>query len=307
MIKSVDELYDCRYPVVTMGTFDGVHLGHQELLKKVKERAILNNGEAVAITYYHHPKEILSNIATPYLLTERERKTSLLKEMGIDKVIYLNFDENMSKQSADFFLNEILIKRVKAREIVFGYDCHFGNNREGNCSFLKTNEEKYDYKTYIVEPVYVDGKIVSSSIIRELITKGDVKQASSFLGRNYNLQGEVVHGLGIGRELGFPTINIKPLDENKLLPANGVYLCRTIIDGNQYYCLTNIGYAPTVKQDGQRTVESFLLNFEGELYHKHVMIEFIERLRDEEKFPNRDTLISAIKLDVKTALKLVGE
>ncbi|MFA5499003.1 MAG: bifunctional riboflavin kinase/FAD synthetase [Candidatus Cloacimonadia bacterium] len=306
MISSQSEFSTYKYPVITMGTFDGVHLGHQALLKKVKERAVLNGGEAIAITYYQHPKGILSNINTPYLLTERERKTSILNSMGIDNVVYLSFNEEMSKRSADFFLQEVLINRLGAKEIVFGYDCHFGHNRGGNCQFLKENETKYGYSSFIVEPVVINDQIVSSSLIRKLIIEGNVEEAKAYLGRSYDLYGKVVHGLRIGREIGFPTMNIKPADEAKLLPSNGVYFGSAIIDGKRYHCLTNIGYAPTVKDTNERSVESFLLDFQGEVYGQTVTIDFIKRIRDEVKFPNRETLIAAIKSDVQIALNLIN-
>lgn len=293
-----------QYPVVTMGTFDGVHLGHQHLLQRVISRARKMKGEAVVITYYHHPKETLNKSPAPYLLTEKDRKTSLLEKIGIDHIIYLSFDKQMAYMKAEEFLQEILIKRIGTREIVFGYDCHFGYQREGDYHFLREKEKKYGYRSSLIKPVKIAGKIVSSSMIRNLIRAGNVAEARTYLGRYYDLQGQVAKGSGIGKKIGFPTLNIVPTDPHKLLPANGVYFGRAFFDDHDFFCLTNIGYCPTLKHLEERTVETFLIGYEGDLYHKRINVSFMTRLRDEIEYPDTESLIQAIKYDLKTAEKL---
>ena len=307
MIKPADIPTDLHYPVVTMGTFDGVHLGHQKLLRKVISRAQKMNGESVVITYFHHPKETLTTSLSSYLLTERERKTDLLKQIGIDQIFYLQFDKEMARMKAGEFLTEILIKRVGAREIVFGYDCHFGNGREGDYHFLKKKEKTYGYRSFLIKPVKIAGDIVSSSLIRNLIRSGQVSEAKSYLGRYYDLEAILIKGLGIGKKIGYPTLNLKPTDPYKLLPANGVYLGKAFTAGQEFFCLTNIGYCPTLKQLDERSVESFLLDFTGEIREKRINVNFITRLRDEIKFPDTDSLSKAIQQDIKVAGELINQ
>jgi len=296
---------DFRYPVVTMGTFDGVHIGHQLLLERVISRAKKMDGESVVITYYHHPKETINKGLATYLLTERERKTELIKGLGVDHIFYLQFDEEMAQMQAEAFLSKILIEQVKAKEIVFGYDCHFGHRREGNYHFLKDREKIYGYRSSLVKPVKIEGKIISSSLIRNMIRSGKVEEAEKFLGRYYDLVGVVRTGSGLGRELGYPTLNLAPTDPFKLFPANGVYLGIASFTGQEYFCLTNVGYCPTLKHLEERTIESYLIGYEGDLYNRQIDISFISRLRDEKEFPDQKSLQEAIEKDMKIAYRLI--
>ncbi|MBW6516146.1 MAG: bifunctional riboflavin kinase/FAD synthetase [Candidatus Cloacimonetes bacterium] len=307
MISLLDSHINLQYPIVTMGTFDGVHLGHQRLLKKVISQAKRMKGESVVITYYHHPKEILTDSLSTYLLTEKERKTSILKDLGIDHVVYLNFDQEMAQMKAEEFLRKILLEKIKMKEIVFGYDCHFGYKREGDYHFLKNNEKKYGYRAFLIKPVKIKGKIVSSSLIRNLIRVGEVGEAKKYLGRFYDLKATVTTGSGIGRKIGYPTLNLLPTDPYKLLPANGVYLGRALVNGKKFFCLTNIGYCPTLKELDEKTVETFLLDFDVQTKIERINVSFITRLRDEVKFPDKDSLVKAIRRDQQTAESLIRE
>ncbi|RLC52218.1 MAG: bifunctional riboflavin kinase/FAD synthetase [Candidatus Cloacimonadota bacterium] len=290
---------DFRYPVVSMGTFDGVHLGHRKLLKSLRKRADETGGEAVVITYYHHPLEIIHKKTFPYLLTERHKKEELIKNLGIDCVLYLNFDEKMAEMTADEFLTEILLGELETREFVVGYDTHFGKKREGNSEFLEKNAEKFHYRVETVEPLKIDNRIVSSSLIRDFVREGNMQSVERFLGRKYSLFGKVVSGKKIGRKIGFPTINVEPSDPNKLIPAIGVYISEATIEKQKYIAVTNIGYSPTLKRTNIKEIETFILDFEGEVYDKEVEIIFHRRLRDEVLFPSENDLIKAIFKDVE--------
>ena len=294
---------ECKfnYPVLTMGTFDGVHLGHQSLFKELKKRAELANGEAIVLTYYHHPLETIHRKTFPYLLTEKDKKEELLKKFGIDCIFYLNFNEEMAKLSADEFLKNIIIEEIKAKEIVVGYDTHFGRFREGDYQFLKNNEEKYGYKVDIIEPCKINNRIISSSLIRDFIREGDIQDAAKCLGRLYSISGEVITGHKIGEKIGFPTINIHPHDANKLIPAIGVYICEVVIEANKYFGLTNIGYSPTLKNKGIKEVETHILDFCGNLYNKKVEVFFHKRIREEKLFSSKHELIKEIRNDINKA------
>jgi len=241
--------YHFKKPVITMGNFDGIHIGHQKLLHLLKRRADEIGGESIVVTYYHHPFETLHKKPYPYLLTEKDKKEDLLLQMGIDHVLFLKFDDEIADMSAQTFLENILIGLLHPVEIFVGYDTHFGRNRCGDFKYLKNNEEKYGYITHHIPPVKCSGQIISSTMIRKCISDGMVETAKQYLGRFYSIEGKIVHGEGIGRTIGFPTINLQPNDAHKLIPRDGIYFTfLNDANGNQYYGLTNIGYSPTIKQ-----------------------------------------------------------
>lgn len=287
------------HPVITMGTFDGVHLGHQKLLQELKHISQKKGGDAVVITYYHHPLETIHKSTFPYLLTEKEKKEELLIKYGVDYVLYLDFNENIANISAEDFLNNIIISEVKAEAIVVGYDTHFGKNRSGDFQFLKENSKKYNYEIDIIEPYKINNRIVGSSLIRDLVREGNMQYVSELLGRNYSVSGIVKTGHHIGHGLGFPTINLHPADNHKLIPGIGVYICEVDFLGSRYKAVTNVGYSPTLKKTGIKEIETHILDFKGDLYNIPVEIFFHKKLRNELHFENRDKLIGMIEKDIK--------
>ncbi len=287
------------HPVITMGTFDGVHLGHQKLLQELKHISQKKGGDAVVITYYHHPLETIHKSTFPYLLTEKEKKEELLKKYGVDSVLYLDFNENMVNLTAEDFLDNIIISEVKAEAIVVGYDTHFGRNRSGDFQFLKKNSKKYNCEIDIIEPYKINNRIVGSSLIRDLVREGNMQYVSELLGRNYSVSGVVKTGHRIGHGLGFPTINLHPADKHKLIPGIGVYVCEVDFFGSRYKAVTNVGYSPTLKKTGIKEIETHILDFKGDLYNTPVEIFFHKKLRNELHFENRDKLIGMIKKDIK--------
>ena len=290
---------DFKHPVVAMGTFDGVHLGHQKLLEKLKEKAKAVNGESVVITYYHHPLETIHRSTFPYLLTEKDKKEELIKELGIDYVLYLDFNEKMAKMEPEKFLKDIIIDKVNAKKLIVGYDTHFGKNRSGEYEFLKKNEARFGYTIEFVEPFKIENRIISSSIIRDFIREGDIIDALKLLGRYYSVAGFVITGHRIGREIGFPTINVQPADPHKLLPGIGVYICEVILESKKYLAVTNVGYSPTLKKTQIKEIETHILDFENDLYNKKVEILFHKKLRNEFYFENKEDLIKEIQNDVR--------
>ncbi len=293
-------------PVITMGTFDGIHLGHQKLLAELRKRADARNAQAVVVTYYHHPLETIHRKTFPYLLTERDKKEELLKKHGVDCVLYLDFDSEMAKMGAEEFLRKVIIESLHPAEIIVGYDTHFGKKREGDFPLLKKLERKYNYTADLISAFAVEKEIVSSSKIRDLIREGDMQKAKTFLGRDYSILGKVIKGHKVGRTLGFPTINLEQEDPNKLIPALGVYVSKVIIDGKIYDGVTNVGYSPTIKTTGIKEVETHLLEFCGDLYSEKIELIFLKRIRDEIKFNDVDQLINQIEIDVKKAKEFLA-
>ncbi len=294
-----DQKCDFAKPIVTMGTFDGVHLGHIKLLDRVVEKAKEKNTKSIVITYYHHPLETIHKKTFPYLLTERDKKEKLIKNCGIDCVLYLNFNEKMAQMQPEDFLKKIILTEIGTQDLVVGHDTHFGNSREGNYQFLKDRSSIYNYSIELIEPVKMNNHIISSSLIRDYIREGDMQYASKLLGRNYSIHGSVRLGHRIGRKLGFPTINIQPLDANKLIPSIGVYICEVLVNGKKFVGVTNIGYSPTLKTTCIKEIETHILDFDDDLYHKDVEICFNKKLREEMHFKNKNDLIEAIGKDVQ--------
>ncbi len=294
-----EELFMNR-PVLTIGTFDGVHKGHQYLLTETVRLAKENKTKSVVITYPVHPLEVIHEKVFPYLLTEPDKRQFLIKKTGIDEIFYLNFDKAMSLMTADLFLKDIIVKQFNPQMILVGYDTHFGKNRTGTTDFLKQKANDYNYKIQEIEPLYINDIIPGSSLIRDLINSGHIDSAYKYLGYYYSIIGEVVSGKKIGRTLGFPTINLKPYEINKLLPQNGVYFTCSKIDDNYYFGATNIGVSPSIKRENIVEIETFLFNFSANVYNQKIELFFIEKIRDEVKFNNQQDLINQIFIDVET-------
>lgn len=299
------EGYDFTNPIVAMGNFDGTHIGHQFLLRQLKNRADACDGKAVCITYYDHPLQVLNPSSTLSLLTERDLKENLLHKMGCDEVLFLRFDKIMAQMSPYEFLKEVIVDLLHPREIICGYDTHFGKGRVGGYRFLCEHEKEFGYRTIHVPAVKQDEQIVSSSLIRNMIRAGSLFDASRYLGKYYSIHGYVIHGKGLGNGFGYPTINLAPLDPLKLIPATGIYLTRVEVEQELYFGITNVGVSPTVKTDNEIEIETFILDFSGDLYGQPLQVIFLERLRDEIKFNSKEELIDAIKKDEDYAKKRI--
>lgn len=293
--------------VLSIGTFDGIHLGHRKLLARVHEIAKAEKLKSVIITYRDHPALTLKKAAALKLLCPSAIKEQEIKELGIDEVVLLDFTPEFARTPALTFLSEYLIPTWHPRVIVVGYDSHFGMNREGNRQFLQSYASEYGYRVEFVEPELNAGKPISSSLIRRLLETADIQQANSLLGRPYCLLGSVIQGLARGRELGFPTANLKLTNPHQLIPAEGIYLSRVNLEGKTFFGLTNIGRAPTLKHDGIIEIETFLIGFDSDIYGFTMQVELLKYLREEKMFANTDELVRAMQKDLAQAQGLIKE
>jgi riboflavin kinase/FMN adenylyltransferase len=294
-------------PLITMGTFDGVHLGHRKLITELVCRAKKVKKHSVVISYYHHPLETIFQNTFPYLLTETAQREKLLYELGVDCILYLNFSPEMAKMSPDSFLKNVIYNELHPSEIVVGYDTHFGKNRAGDFDFLKAKAELYNYQVDIVQPYRLNGKIVSSSWCRECVRAGAVDMLQKLLGRAYSLTGYVKRGNRIGHELGYPTVNIQWRNANKLLPKNGIYLSKVLLNDQTLWGVTNIGFRPTVIDKSDLTVETYIFDFNQEIYGQEITITFESRLRSELKLRDRLELKQYIAADIVKAQNIIAQ
>ena len=284
--------------MLTLGNFDGVHLGHQAIFKKVVERAREISGTSVAFTFEPHPLKVLSPDRSPQLLNTFHGKLRLFEAAGIEVVICANFTRVFADQHPEDFAREVLHKQIGVKEVYVGYDYAFGKGREGSIESLKRMGQTHGFKVGVIEPVQVDGVVVSSSTIRDLITSGRVEEGARLLGRHYTIEGEVVHGSHRGHTLGFPTANIK--SNNELIPAFGVYAVLARVQGRTLKGVASIGIRPTF-DGGPVSMEVFLFEFGEDLYGKEMEVAFVKRLRGEEKFPDVEALVHQIQEDVQNA------
>jgi riboflavin kinase/FMN adenylyltransferase len=308
LIEDIDRI---RAPlpnaVVTIGNFDGVHIGHQALFRKVIEKARLLNGRAVAVTFEPHPIRVLKQNGQPPLITIYRQKIELIDRAGIDVLICIKFTPEFASLTPEAFVADLLVGRVGMKAIVVGEDYTFGRNREGNLALLRVYAQQFGFEVITVGEIQTSNSIaqrISSTKIRDLVMEGDVDTARSLLGRNYQIRGVVVTGRNRGgKRLGFPTANIQLEDE--LCPKNGTYAV-TVEYGNQSYPgVANIGYSPTF-DDRQFTVEVYLIGFSGDLYGSRLRVNFVKRLRDEKRFADPAALVAQIKQDVMDAQKILS-
>ena len=300
VINSIQDIpRELHGSVVTIGNFDGVHLGHQAIFRQVIEEAHKTNRQAVVITFDPHPKMILHPERRPfYLITTIEEKIALIAETGIDALIVIPFSLTFAGTTAGEFVSEILWEKLKISKIIIGHDYTFGKNKEGNEAFLAAHGEKLGFEVEAIHAFRIKETIISSTRVRNALLDGQVRLASEWLGRPYNLAGTVIRGHQRGAGLGFPTANIKPVKE--LLPPDGVYAVIVRMNGKRYHGVLNIGNNPTFG-DMSRSVEAFILDFKGDIYDKDIEVLFIDQIRPEIKFDGPEKLIAQINRDIDQA------
>lgn len=285
--------------VIALGNFDGVHIGHQELIKQAIALSKENNLASAVFTFKQHTSKILTPDKQPELITTYQKKVEILKQFNLDYGIFFDFTESFSKLTAEEFIKKILVELLNIKIAVVGHNYRFGYKALGNVDTLKKYSKIYSYKVYVVPPVIREGIVVSSSYIRELIKSGKVEEANSLLGRFFPLQGKVIHGQEIGRKLGFPTANLQ-ISEDLVLPKAGVYVTRVKIEDKFYIAVTNVGSKPTFGGKSI-SVESYILDYNENLYDKYLEVEFITRIRDEIKFQNLEALKEQVFKDINYA------
>jgi riboflavin kinase/FMN adenylyltransferase len=297
-------------PVVTIGNFDGVHLGHRAILDTVVERARAHGGVPVVYTFEPHPRKVLQPDRAPKLLTTLDQKLELLAEAGVEAVIVEPFSLEFARTPADRFINENLHRRIQPVEVYVGYDFHFGRDREGSMRLLTETGPMLGFAVTIIPEVTIDAGDVNSTRIRELLAAAEVTRANQMLGRSYTVRGTVAKGDQRGRTIGFPTANVDP--ENEVLPATGVYggRLRFLDEGapgrdEVFRAVTNVGARPTFVKEGRVLAETHLLDFSGELYGRRVEISFEHHLRPERRFDGVDALRTQIQADVAEARRLL--
>lgn len=305
VIEGITELSPLERTVVTSGTFDGVHIGHQKILKRISDLSKTINGKSVVITFWPHPRFVLR----PYdnslkLLSTFEEKAEVLEKSGIDILVKIPFTKEFSELTSQEFISSILIEKLKTNILVIGYDHRFGHNREGSFEYLKKNEALHGFKVEEIPKQELEDVAISSTKIRTALLGMDVKTANSYLGRPYSLTGNVIEGAKIGRTIGFPTANLQISESFKLVPSNGVYAIRTNVEGETRNGMLNIGIRPTVN-GAAKTIEAHIFDFSGNLYGKKLKVELISQIREERKFPNLEELSGQLNSDKETALAIL--
>lgn len=294
--------------VATIGTFDGIHLGHKYLLDRVKAVAREHGGESLLISFHPHPRMVLFPDKDPLkLLQTQHEKIHALSAFGWDKVLFVPFTHEFSRLSSQEFIAEVLVGQVGVKHLVIGHDHHFGKNRTGGIEELLVLAQQYDYTVEQVDAHLVNEVAVSSTKIRQALEGGDLARANEYLGAPYQISGTVVTGKQLGRTLGFPTANIRPDDPNKLIPVNGVYLCEVDMpDGSHKHGLMAIGVRPAVGEGLARTQEVWIMDYEGDLYGKWLCTRLLAFLRPEKKFSSLDELVQAMRADEAQARKMLS-
>ena len=303
--EAVIQLQNPHSAVVTSGTFDGVHVGHQKILERLKELAKTTGGETVVVTYWPHPRFVLKpDEHVLKLLSTFEEKAAIFDAMGIDHLVKIPFTKTFSQLSSDEFIRKILVDKISTRYLVIGYDHRFGKNREGSFEYLSAHAHQYGFEVEEIPRQDVDHIGVSSTRIRNALNAGEVHIANEYLGRPYTIQGKVQEGKQLGRSLGFPTANLQMTESFKLIPADGVYAVRVHIAKEEYKGMMNIGFRPTV--DGSaRQIEVHLFDFNQTIYGEILEVQVIERIREEFRFNSTEELKAQLEKDKETALRLL--
>jgi riboflavin kinase / FMN adenylyltransferase len=295
-----------EHAVVTSGTFDGVHVGHQKILSRLLESARQSGGQSVVITYWPHPRLVLTP-RHPHelrLLTTIEERIAGLAKFDLDYLLIIPFTKEFASLSPETYVQKILLHTLHTKKLVIGYDHHFGCNREGNFDFLQANAHRFGFTIEEIPRQDIDEVGVSSTKIRQALETGEVEQANRFLGRPYSLTGTVVEGDKLGRTIGYPTANLQVEEPFKLIPANGVYAVRVQEEGKSYGGMLNIGFRPTLGGTSL-SIEAHLFHFSGDLYGKLLEVAFVARLRDEQKFNGLEELKAQLARDKQAALAVL--
>lgn len=299
IFKELNEIQNIENTATALGNFDGIHLGHQALMKEAVRQAKAKGLKSAVFTFSNHPKNVISETNMVKNIIYNDEKEGIFEAMGVDYLFSLDYTKEFGAMSPEEFAKELLVKRFQAKHIVCGFNYRYGYRAEGDAQRLIQQGCILGFDVSVMEPVTLDGCVISSTLIRGLITQGEMEECSRFLGRNYSIGGTVIEGNHIGRTIGFPTCNIT-VDESMVVPANGVYVTYCRARGQLYPAITNVGAKPTIGMY-QKNVETHLLDFQGDMYGEEIRVEFLKKLRDERKFENVEALAREIQLNCAAA------
>lgn len=308
-MKTYNSIYDYNKKVksiVTIGTFDGVHIGHKLILEKLIQNAKERDCESVVLTFFPHPRMVLQESSDVKLINTIKEKSELIGNIGIENLIIHPFDQKFSRLTAEEFVKTILVDLLNIKKIIIGYDHRFGRNRTANIDDLIVYGKQYDFEVEQISAQEINDNAVSSTKIRNAILEGNISLANKYLGYNYTFSGEVVKGKQLGRTIGFPTANIHIKESYKLIPKNGVYIVKSNYDGNTIFGMMNIGNRPTVNGENQ-TIEVNFFDFDEDIYNKIISIEILAFIREEQKFDSLDSLKSQLNKDQQTSLSYISK
>ncbi|MGB6150584.1 MAG: bifunctional riboflavin kinase/FAD synthetase [Pricia sp.] len=310
-VQSISK-YDERHPTaVTIGTFDGVHIGHRKILERLIKTAAMVDLKSTVLTFFPHPRMVLQKDVDIKLLNTIGEKSKILTEMGLDQLIIHPFTKEFSRLSATEFVRDMLVNKLKTKKIIIGYDHRFGRNRNANITDLKAFGNTLDFEVEEISAQEIDEVSVSSTKIRKALDEGDIPTANAYLGYHYMLTGSVKKGKGLGRQIAFPTANLSIPESYKLIPKKGVYTVQSELFGKTVYGMMNIGHNPTVSgnaqgaDDAQASIEIHYFDFDQDLYEKEIQVDILHRIRDEHKFESVDALKEQLHKDKKTSLSLI--
>lgn len=304
MLQNIEN-YNFKEPtVVTIGTFDGVHVGHKKIIKRLVNAGINSHLKSVVLTFFPHPRMVLQKDTGIKLINTIDERSEILNSLGLDFLLIKEFTQEFSRLSAEDFVKDILVNKLNAKKVIIGYDHRFGRNRNADFEDLKRFGETYGFEVEEISAKDIDDVSVSSTKIRTALGEGDIIKANTFLGYNFMLTGTVAKGKGLGKQLGFPTANIKIEEDYKLIPRYGSYIVNSLIDGQLIYGMMNIGMNPTVHGDTE-SIEVHFFNFDTTIYNKKIQINLLNRLRDEQKFESIDALKNQLIIDKQTSLDYI--
>ncbi len=298
IFESLNQIEKFPNPVLTIGNYDGIHIGHKSIIEKVRDKAGQINGTPMLMTFYPHPVSVVKPDKILCLITPLGVRKRFIEESGIEALFVLPFDEEFRLQTPDEFVKNILVDKLGIKGLIVGYDFKFGRGGKGDTALLEELSGRYDFFFEVVEAITINGEKIGSNRIRKLIMEGDVKKAGIFLGRHFNIEGKVVHGDGRGRGIGFPTVNLKT--DYELIPKEGVYVSEVEISGKRFPSVTNVGYNPTFNT-GKFSIETHILGFSGNLYDADLTVIFHDRIRGEIKFDEVEALKDRIAADIDIA------
>ncbi|MGZ9734926.1 bifunctional riboflavin kinase/FAD synthetase [Flavobacterium sp. GNP002] len=306
IFHSINDFSSTKKTILTLGTFDGVHIGHKKILKKITQNTENQKYESLVLTFFPHPRMVLQEHSDIKLLNTIDEKIDLLENIGIENLVIHPFDEAFSRLTAEEFVSDILVDRFHIQKIIIGHDHRFGRNRTANIDDLIAYGKEYGFEVEQISVQEINDISVSSTKIRSALLEGDMALANDYLGYDYFLTGSIVKGKQLGRTIGFPTANLKTEENYKLIPQNGVYIVKSIIDGITVFGMMNIGFNPTV--DGQKqTIEIHYFDFNADLYNQKISVSILQRIRSEQKFESVEHLKEQLEKDKKKSLSYLNK